>query len=465
MQVEFFSPYPYDRLEPALESMIQGARRVDAAIAFVTGPGVALIRQYVKSHGPGNARLAASVRFPTNLVELANLEEDFPGTVFIHTGFQTPIEKGADRGQFHSKVVLLELDGTERCIVLGSHNWTGNALHGHNMEAGVILRCQESDPIVAQVRQHIEACARRSEPFACQRLRFYQAIQRDLHRRIRPGGTDSEDFPGFEPMDALVMHAEDATGSGVPRPLQLFLPVRDSHTRDFFPDGRRVLLYVYPAGCLLGQSPPTAPPLAYEGGVTMTNVVRDASAQGRPATCQIADLTRPRIELLPGGTVPAPGGEISQVVIRFNEQGEVELPIFHAAAQHPKMKLGVEYEVIDRDEADKGAVLKQEHSEEGDAPHREDSPPLPEYRAPRHLTLEAEIKVPSRGLYRSEIEQVLKRVVYSSDMFDETTVPDLTVTEPTQAKVLSPFVYQVNYWLSKETMARVEKQLRLFPAK
>ena len=28
--------------------------------------------------------------------------------------------------------------------------------------------------------------------------------------------------------------------------------------------------------------------------------------------------------------------------------------------------------------------------------------------------------------------------------------------------MLSPFVYQVNYCLSKETMARVEKQLRLF---
>jgi hypothetical protein len=194
----------------------------------------------------------------------------------------------------------------------------------------------------------------------------------------------------------------------------------------------------------------------------MTNVVRDASAQGRPATCWIADLNRPRIELLPGGTVPAPGGEISQVVIRFNEQGQEELPIFHAAAQHPRMKLGVEYEVIDRDEADREAILKHEHCLEGDVPHREDSPPLPEFRAPRHLTLEAEIKVPSRSLYRSEIEQVLKRVVYSSDLFDESTVPDLTVAEPAQAKVLSLFVYQVNYWLSKETMARVERQLRLF---
>jgi hypothetical protein len=41
-------------------------------------------------------------------------------------------------------------------------------------------------------------------------------------------------------------------------------------------------------------------------------------------------------------------------------------------------------------------------------------------------------------------------------------VADLRIAEPDAAKMLSPLVYQVNYWLSKETMARVEKQLKLF---
>ena len=198
MQVEFIAPYPYERLERSLKGIIQGARRVDAAVAFVTRSGVALVRQYLRSHGLGSARLVASVRFPTDLVELANLEEAFPGTVFLHTGFQTPQEEKAERGQFHSKVVLIERDQTERCIVIGSHNWTQNALEGHNLEAGVIIHCQESDSIVAQVREHIEACARRSEPFSPKSLRFYQAIQRDLHRGIGPGSQEAEDFPGFE---------------------------------------------------------------------------------------------------------------------------------------------------------------------------------------------------------------------------------------------------------------------------
>ena len=177
-----------------------------------------------------------------------------------------------------------------------------------------------------------------------------------------------------------------------------------------------------------------------------------------PATCRIGDLGQTDIELLPGGTVPAPGGEISQVVIRFNEQGEGELPIFHAAGQLPKMKLGVEYEAVDRDAGDQQATLKRDETE---APDGEDES-LPAYLAPRHLTLEANIRVPSRNLYRSQIEKILKWFLFNCDLFDESMVPSLTVADPAPAMMLTPFVYNVNHFLSKETMARVEKQLRLF---
>ena len=81
MDVDFFDPYPYRPLSPNLTSLLLGARKVDAAVAFVTRPGVTLLRQYLKTHPLGTARLVASVRFPTDLDELANLEEDYSGTV------------------------------------------------------------------------------------------------------------------------------------------------------------------------------------------------------------------------------------------------------------------------------------------------------------------------------------------------------------------------------------------------
>jgi len=171
---------------------------------------------------------------------------------------------------------------------------------------------------------------------------------------------------------------------------------------------------------------------------------------------------RRSVSNVPTGAVPPPAGEISQVVIRFDEDGQGELPVFHAARQRPRMRLGVEYEVIDRDAVDHESAEDHEHRAEHNTAGQRGSP-LPEYRTPRHLTLEAEIKVPSRNLYRTEIEPLLRQVIYGRDLFDASTVTNLTIAAPDSSTMLSPLAYQVNYGLSKETMARVETQLRLFP--
>ncbi len=325
---------------------------------------------------------------------------------------------------------------------------------------------------MAEVREHVDACARRSEPFSQQRLTFYQTVQWDLHRRIGPPAVESETFPGFERMGALVMHAEDhcasaTAGSGgsatpeLPDPLQLFVPVSDAPTGDLFPTGRRVLLYLYPAGSLLGKSPPTAPPVAYEGSVTMNNVVRDASAEGRPATCCIADLGAPRIKRLPAAVVPKPAGEILQVVIRLNEQARGPLPIFHAARQAPRLKLGIEYVTVDRDEPHQPRAA--EHTV---APPIQraggGSAAMPEYRAPRYLTLEATVNVPSPHLYTYPIEPLLNRVLLTSHLSDPNTLPDITIAPPPSGRALNAYVYHVEHWLSKETMAQVQTQMKLF---
>ena len=150
------------------------------------------------------------------------------------------------------------------------------------------------DPIVREVREHIEGCVGRSEPFSPKRLRFYQAVQRDLEKGTGPGGQENEDFPGFQEEAALVIHAEDTTSDGLPSPMRLFIPIQDPAARPMFaetPRARlRVLLYVYPAGTLLGKQTPTAAPAEFEGSVTMQNDVPDAAVTARPSNCQIGDL-------------------------------------------------------------------------------------------------------------------------------------------------------------------------------
>lgn len=136
---------------------------------------------------------------------------------------------------------------------------------------------------------------------------------------------------------------------------------------------------------------------------------------------------------------------------------------FHRRAETGRWQgLGVEYEKVDRDGGHEDAAPERLVHTESRAPSHNDKPPLPEYREPRSLTLEAEIKVPSRGLYRDEIERILRQFLFSSELFDASTDPELEVVEPARATLLSPFVCQVTYWLTRETIGRVEKQLRLF---
>ena len=162
------------------------------------------------------------------------------------------------------------------------------------------------------------------------------------HCTVGPGTPRVTASPVSRNFKRSCIHAEVATGSGLPEPIQLFVRVPDSHTQTFFADGQRVVVYLYPPGTLHGQLTPTATPRAYEGRVTMTNEVRNAPVDAREATCRIVDLNRPVIEPLPAPTVPAPSGEFSQVVIRLDDQGPTELPIFHSAQQEPKIKLGIE---------------------------------------------------------------------------------------------------------------------------
>jgi hypothetical protein len=49
MQVQFCDAYPFRPQEPVLRPLLAAAHRVDAAVAFVTRPGVALLREYLSS--------------------------------------------------------------------------------------------------------------------------------------------------------------------------------------------------------------------------------------------------------------------------------------------------------------------------------------------------------------------------------------------------------------------------------
>ena len=461
MQVELFDGFPHAELLPKMRTLLARAKRVDAAIAFVTRGGTGALRELLHSASPPEVRLVASVRFPSDLEELDRLSQKPGCSVWIHTGFRNPKEENADRGQFHSKLVLIERDGDERVVVVGSHNWTENALRGYNLEAGVVFHCVESDDIAQQARRHIEACIAESQPFDPDEMRFYKTLQRDLH--VNLGSVESQAFPGFEEFKATVMHAEDHTPNGASNDLQLFVPVRDPHTASFFANDRCVQLFLYPRGSLHGHQPPRSQPVLFDGTVTMVNATRDAPVDQRRANCQMTDLLRPVLTTLPGN-VPAPTGEVSQVVARLNRVGPEDLPIYHAKSGGPKLRLEIEYTARSLDELAAGASSKRQRPRHDlEAGRRTGPESVPVFEVPLRLEVAGGVSVPSRELYAAKIERQLLAALYGSEFWTilETAKQKL-IDEPSDKFYLSRFVYTVGYRFTKEALARAQQQMKLF---
>lgn len=453
MNVSFFSSFPHAPFEPELLSLFSEARRLDAAIAFLTPGGTAAIRHFLNVNSSENARVVVSVRFPTNLVEISRLAEMMPGRVYIHLGYQAPYEPRAERGQIHSKIVLLELKDGSFAMSIGSHNWTRCGIAGHNLEAGVIIRCQRDESIVAEVQAHIEACARESELFDPKNLKFYKEVQYALH--TGPRKPPAESFPGFKPHPALVIHAEDDTNGKLPDPVRLYIPVWSRLPDEFFTRGQRIELYLYPAGSLFVDGPSREIPRLLVGAVTMSNAVADAPVTGREVNCTLRDLDRPHLERISTATIPETSGERDQVVASFTTSGREPLPIFHSATQSPKLEKFVTYSEVDVSPAglSRAKYENQQESEED---------VVVTYQKPHHMELKSIIKVPNPRLYSEERWRELNQALLLHGYTENAAVPTISHRMPPRAWILSEYVYLVGHRFSKEALERIHRPRRLF---
>lgn len=468
MQITFFDSYPHQQLEDTLRTILRSARRVDAAIAFVTRHGVEAFRTFPRLiAGAGAARLVASVRFPTDLRALADLATTVPGDVHVHLGFSAPEEEAGERGQLHSKVVLVEQLGADRIVLIGSHNWTRMALEGHNLEAGVIVRCRESDPIVRAARRHIEACIARSEVFDPPKLRYYQLVQQALHV-APPALADTDSFPGFEQDSALVIHAENGTNGQLPNPVQLYIPLRSKKEQSLVTVDKSVMLYVYPRGALLGGGVPKEAPILLKGVVTMVNrAERDAPVDRRAANTAVDDLMNPILRCLPSRSVPPLTGEGSQAVMAFDNCGRGPLPVFHYGWA-PKVVSHVQFGATDRDPPNE-PPFPSLHDLDTEVPHDETGERSTELRAPCHgpqgLQGKAELRVPSIDMYPENLRETLEAFLLRATDQELQHRPVVHCVEPDADKMLSRYVYQVSYSLPWTRLCPTERQRTLFDRK
>jgi len=327
MDIELYSEHPHRPLGQRLSELVKDGTSIDIAVAFVSQAGaeaIQLIKDQLTDRVP--VRLVVSVLFPTDLDAIARLAHRIE--VWIHLGYEEAEEKL--HGQFHSKILFIERSNQSRVIVVGSHNWTKNGLEGVNLEASLVVTCEEADLIVRQTREHILACRSSSkcELFNPSRLALYKEIQRRYHSTV-PNPTIP--FFGFAESEALVFLAEDHTGGALADKGVVFIRI-PSEWRKKPSTGTQVWLFVFPSNSLFRPRPPMPKPYRLEGEPEAVSRNPQRLYLGNKEYF-IDDIQQPCVKCLE--KIP----ELSQgeewAVIPFEKNEQELLPLFHAGSKLP----------------------------------------------------------------------------------------------------------------------------------
>lgn len=392
---------PHDPIRRHLAAAIAQATRADAAVAFITRAGVDFLLHEIESHPTIRFRIVTSVRWPTNIRAVGELATRWPDSVWIHLAGDSPHEKAGDRYQMHSKAMAVETTDDRIIGFVGSHNWTFSALDGVNLEASVEVSCQPSDAFARDLRAHIEACAAEAEPFEAEHIDRYLAIQRALHPGPLPDSSDEVD--GFEKYSTIVIHAEDPQGLAARSRLRLAVGP-DGHLATEFTFGRRVDLYLYPAGGLLRPERPTATPVYFDGEITLVNTKADAHVEEREVDSTILDLFAPQIRQVPD--FPDIRTASREVAIRLDHRGARAPFVYHGGYGQGRPKVRDRVSFVERsipglppiDPADARRYLRAPRFAGGDLLRE----------APSSIRREIVVDVPGAALYADDPARVLR---------------------------------------------------------
>ena len=342
MQVELISSNPHEPLGPRLAAVIEGASRVRAAVAFMTGEGVNWVSKALAKNPGVDFKLLVSVRWPTNLAALAKLAEKRPDSVWLHLCGVLPKEVDGEVYQFHPKLLVAERADGAADVVVGSHNWTGMALHGLNQEASMHVRCAASDKVVKDALGFFDQSQHGAEEFHLGRLGDYLAIQAKL--RGGPWSQSPQLLDGVESSVPRILFAESGLGGSVqPKNLRISL-VLPEEVFDAGPVafGQKAALHLFQPGTLLLAARRARTAFEYRGEVVLLNRGKGTPDQASLSNVNafVGDVHHPVVEPTRRlGYLARPG---VQVLLALERHGDVEVPVPAYFSSRPTVRHRVE---------------------------------------------------------------------------------------------------------------------------
>ncbi len=105
-----------------------------------------------------NSFLCADIQFPTNLDKILEYSKYGVTEIYLHKYRQAPNKnnKNKNTNLLHSKILVFVLNDTDAEIWVGSHNLTGYAILGVNLEASITIKCKITDTIYQDVYNYLQ---------------------------------------------------------------------------------------------------------------------------------------------------------------------------------------------------------------------------------------------------------------------------------------------------------------------
>jgi len=292
-----------------------GTESFRGAVCFFTRAGFLLLRRHATVLNRPDSFFVASVDYPTNLEALKELHGIAPGHTYIHLGGATPEEIRVSRALMHSKI-LLAANSEQQRLWVGSHNFTGQAIEGGNIEAGIELTGDRNSQPIRDASAHLEVCRATAELFDPAQMERYKQIQNErlpLPSWIRPDRL-------------LILHAE-ARNQPSSAPFTCHLQIVPTDFDKYFLNDRGVRLYLHSAGTLRRGIPASFANVTLWSG-SITGVVRthrhprNSGVQGQFQNAdyeiELPDVFNAPVFDVKGTGIPA----TSQIVLRMDARRE-----------------------------------------------------------------------------------------------------------------------------------------------
>lgn len=175
-------------VSPALRQVLINCRSVTGSVAFWTLPTDALGGHLLNALCKSGSWICVDLHI-TNLKRLADYVTVIQQTrlepaLYLYVKKHSTQNRDEVASLLHTKLLLFDIGNGRSEIWVGSHNFTRQALHGGNLEAGIRVIGQDDEPefraLLNQVKEYLACIKNNCWAFDPAKLTLYESLRGDL---------------------------------------------------------------------------------------------------------------------------------------------------------------------------------------------------------------------------------------------------------------------------------------------